>query len=808
MELGGMAKATAIDPHKAAWRGIATRPVQSGAARCCDYIRARLGDGVRGRILTGINMIDETEHAPKHPPEFFLPETDARIAQPGELTKLRLRLHSNGYHPVPVVGAHIKTNSAGKRPTMSGWETKCATATPDEVAGWSRDRVDDTNTGVLCGEIVGVDIDVLDVALSAKLAARAIELFGPTPLRRIGRAPKTLLVYRMAVPTAKMQTPTLIFGNDPATKIAEDIVKVEILAQGQQFVAFGIHPDTQDYYHWSDQSLADQSLADVPLVTLELLLQFVTEAEQVLRAAGGRTKAEILEATAGPQQQKQQQQKQPPPPPPPQDEDDGFGPKMGEETTNKEKPVDFFKMVNALALSALTKWVPALFGSAATFHATGTTAGGYRIKSTDLGRTNDEDLSISPKGIKDFGVYDEGDPRQGKRTAIDVVVEFTPRTSQFDTGMKPADAALWLCKQMSIPPGALGWNGATQQEGPVHTGPYIVSSAGFLAGFIPPDYLIDGILQRRFCYSFTAPTGSGKTAIALLLSVHVALGRRIGEAFVEKGRVLYLAGENPDDIRMRWLAAAEKLDFDPATIDVHFLPGVYKISAIYDSIHAEVMKIGPVALVVVDTSAAYFEGDDENGNVQMGDHARRLRSLVKLPGEPCVLIACHPVKNAVADNMVPKGGGSFLNEVDGNLTGAKNDSVVTLHWQGKYRGPDFAPIPFQLHTVTTELLKDSKGRLIPSVVAVPLSDEERGQADANSRRDEDHLLMTIHNGGRKSMTDLAAVLNWTTNSGKPNKSRVQRASERLKKAKMIKVERGTLVLTTAGTKEAKRVMEL
>jgi hypothetical protein len=37
----------------------------------------------------------------------------------------------------------------------------------------------------------------------------------------------------------------------------------------------------------------------------------------------------------------------------------------------------------------------------------------------------------------------------------------------------------------------------------------------FLKGFIPPDYLIDGILQRRFIYSLTAPTGGGKTAIAL-----------------------------------------------------------------------------------------------------------------------------------------------------------------------------------------------------------------------------------------------------------------------------------------------------
>ena len=38
----------------------------------------------------------------------------------------------------------------------------------------------------------------------------------------------------------------------------------------------------------------------------------------------------------------------------------------------------------------------------------------------------------------------------------------------------------------------------------------IVSSANFLAGFIPPDYLVDGLLQRRFCYSLTAPTEAAR----------------------------------------------------------------------------------------------------------------------------------------------------------------------------------------------------------------------------------------------------------------------------------------------------------
>ena len=51
-------------------------------------------------------------------------------------------------------------------------------------------------------------------------------------------------------------------------------------------------------------------------------------------------------------------------------------------------------------------------------------------------------------------------------------------------------------------------------------------------------------------------------------------GFPIGKRDVDPGRVLYLAGENPDDVRMRWIALSEKMDFDLDTIDVHFLAGV------------------------------------------------------------------------------------------------------------------------------------------------------------------------------------------------------------------------------------------
>jgi virulence-associated protein E/primase-like protein/bifunctional DNA primase/polymerase-like protein len=196
-------------------------------------------------------------------------------------TTLRLQLRSNGYAPVPV---------NGKRPLMLGWQDRCQGADEQEIARWSRSQRECASTGILCGKVSGVDIDVLDEALSKRIIAKAIERLGPTPLTRIGRAPKTLLCYRLVMPIKKLSTPELFFADDANDAKA---TKVEILGDGQQVVAFGIHPETHAEYYWPERSPLDIHADDMPLVTAEALAAFVDEAEQMIRDAGGRTKAEI-----------------------------------------------------------------------------------------------------------------------------------------------------------------------------------------------------------------------------------------------------------------------------------------------------------------------------------------------------------------------------------------------------------------------------------------------------------------------------------------------------------------------------------
>jgi hypothetical protein len=162
-----------------------------------------------------------------------------------------------------------------------------------------------------------------------------------------------------------------------------------------------------------------------------------------------------------------------------------------------------------------------------------------------------------------------------------------------------------------------------RQKKPKRDRRLILSSAQFIAGFVPPDYVIEGIVQRRFVYSLTGKTGAGKTTILLLVAAHVAEGKKIGDRDIERGRVLYFAGENADDERMRWIALAQQMGFDPDISSVHFIPGVFKMSAVQNRIRSEIKQIGDVSLIIVDTAAAYFEGDDENSNTQFGDYAER-----------------------------------------------------------------------------------------------------------------------------------------------------------------------------------------
>jgi hypothetical protein len=331
----------------------------------------------------------------------------------------------------------------------------------------------------------------------------------------------------------------------------------------------------------------------------------------------------------------------------------------------------------------------------------------------------------------------------------------------------------------------------------------ITSSEKFMADFESPEYLIDGILQRRYFYSLTAQTGVGKTAIALRWAAHVITGRPLGTVEVEKGAVLYFAGENPSDVQARWIGLSREMGIDPGHPDMHFLVGAMDLSQAAARIEKEILaKNLQLALIAVDTAAAYNFGDDENSNTQAGGYARLLRCLTKAPGGPCVVVLCHPTKRAEDDDLQPRGGGAFLAEVDGNMGVQRANGHLAVSPQGKFRGSLDWVLRYELEVIRDHpKLRDVKGRFIPTVVARPLADSAAEAKESRAGADTEAMLAAICNAPGTRATDLARTLGWIYGAkAYVNVNKANRALKTLAKDKLAVDMLGTWKATPAGEK--------
>ena len=656
------------------------------------------------------------------------------------VTARRITLVKLGYEPVPVL-------SGRKRPGMSGWQNTPILLSHDKdtITPWADQYPGALSTGIRTRFTPGCDIDVRDQDVADQIEQALLNM-APTGtiLRRVGLPPKRLIPFRCAAPFKKIST---------SFKEADGVVhKVEVLCNGQQFVAEGIHEDTHRPYQWADNiSLLNIAHEHLPLIDEIFARRFIDKADAIMERAGWtRIGSDRTNGKTG-------------------DEDifNKTGRKKGSSIYGRTALREECEKLAAMPKDSGRN--NALNGAA--FNLFQLVAGGELDEEKDRVR---ERLFAAAEacGL----VTDDG------AVSVHATIESGAKAGYAQPRQANSEKD---CSTDKAPP------------------KLALTSTEFVAGFVPPDYLIGGWLQRRFVYSITAATGDGKTAIALLLTLLVSQAVKLGKLTVKRGRVLYFAGENPDDVRMRWMATTQQLGLMPEDIDnVYFIPGVFKFTEIGDRVRNE-MTEHELSLVVVDTSATYFEGDDENNNMQALAHAKRLRDLSRLPGGPTVLICCHPTKNV--ETLIPRGGGAFLNEVDGNLTCERNDLAIELHWCGKFRGPDFAPLLFQLRLVTHERLKDTDGNLIQTVVAQSLS--EAGLKDINLRnhKDQDEVLWSIDDDPELPSRERAQRLGWLLKSNEPYHMRVVRAEKALEKDRLIKKTRNGWELSERGKKEIRRL---
>ena len=178
------------------------------------------------------------------------------------------RLIDSGFSVIPITPHEKRPGQlrSGKWVNYVDWSRHCDRETkPFEVDIWS--RWDECGIGIACGRIAAVDIDVKDPKYALQIEQLAFETFGQTPAIRIGQQPKRLLVYRTKSPFKKVRAGP-----------------VEVLCHGQQFVAFGVHPETKQAYQWPVESLADIDIDDLPEIDEEAAREFVIKAQKILPA--------------------------------------------------------------------------------------------------------------------------------------------------------------------------------------------------------------------------------------------------------------------------------------------------------------------------------------------------------------------------------------------------------------------------------------------------------------------------------------------------------------------------------------------
>lgn len=337
-----------------------------------------------------------------------------------EVFDRRKRYWVNAYRPLEIWNPDQTINdkneplkSPGKQPRGAAWQRRAMQTPPEAVRLEPDPRA--LNTGLLCGErLIGVDVDVPVQLLADQIVILAETAFEPTPLVRIGLPPKILLAYRVETAFRKIQTPELFLRD--GTKC-----KVELLAKGQQFVCDGIHPDTGKPYWWTRETPETVHLDELPAIDEEQARGFIEGAERLLRQAGAKEKERTK-------------------------------PNGHDHTGHRGQAGTFFLAVNRAALSDIKAWLRAIFPRARFEPGTGA----WRVSSAELGRDLEEDISVHPDGIWDFG-------EEQPRTAIDIVL-------RYGNTAKPFEAAIWLCNKLGVDLTDLGYvNGRRPDNRTAHS---------------------------------------------------------------------------------------------------------------------------------------------------------------------------------------------------------------------------------------------------------------------------------------------------------------------------------------------------
>lgn len=379
--------------------------------------------------------------------------------------------------------------------------------------------------------------------------------------------------------------------------------------------------------------------------------------------------------------------------------------------TKGEYPQDeqIYKRLNTYALENLSKWVPHFFPDAREYRE------GYRIASEDIGESYEEELTVHPlpMGIKYFGVADQGDATEGRRTPVQIISEYSLHVDK-------ATAAKALSVQLNFPISEFDVLPVAN-----HSTPVVMSAANSLVGiaeltgakrqfdfgaiksisdlqrqsFKATTWIVDKLLPAGSLMLAARPK-MRKTWLALQLAIAVASGREFLGHKCNKCDVLYLALEDNERRIQNRIRTLQKFELDPPDLSgfKYFTGGISvagngqvvvtdqeefdRMEQFFprgdegvQALDQYLTEFPKTKVIIIDT-LAHFRGDRLSRDIYESDY-KAMMPITRLASKHDILIilVTHE-KKGNADRGI---GSDFLEDVTGSagMTGGV-DGVISI----------------------------------------------------------------------------------------------------------------------------------
>lgn len=185
------------------------------------------------------------------------------------------------------------------------------------------------------------------------------------------------------------------------------------------------------------------------------------------------------------------------------------------------------------------------------------------------------------------------------------------------------------------------------------------------------EFLIEDLLPRACLLILAGKPKLGKSLLALLLALSVALGKSLWDKKVKQGGVLFISTED-GAIRLKkriWKMIGDPNKHAP---DCHFYVGdcILTQKDIFEALKAKVIELKP-KLIVLDPLVNLFRGHKLDSAEDMNAVLRPLQNLAKETG-PCVLVIHHARKSSGEGSI------RYSSRFDHNLGGGRRTFTPTF----------------------------------------------------------------------------------------------------------------------------------